>query len=48
MAQIVIGRSGHGRWHEFVRGSVVTSLLRRPRDVDVRVIGDDASHRDTP
>jgi K+-sensing histidine kinase KdpD len=48
VAQIVIGRSSHGRWHELLRGSVVTSLLRRVRDVDVRVIGEDTSHPDTP
>ena len=47
-AQIVIGRSSHGRWHEFFRGSVVTGLLRRVRTVDVHVIGDDTSHPDTP
>ena len=46
--QIVIGRSSHGRWHELLRGSVVNSLLRRVRDVDVHVIGDDTSHPDTP
>src|SRR5262245_15675870 len=46
--QIVIGRSSHGRWHEFFRGSVVASLLRRVRDIDVHVIGDDTSHPDTP
>jgi len=46
--QIVIGRSSHGRWHEFFRGSVVASLLRRVRDVDVHVIGEDTSHPDTP
>jgi two-component system sensor histidine kinase KdpD len=48
VARIVIGRSSHGRWHELLRGSVVTSLLRRLRDVDVHVIGDDTSHPDTP
>ena len=48
VAQVVIGRSSHGRWHELFRGSVVTGLLRRVRTVDVHVIGDDASHPDTP
>jgi two-component system, OmpR family, sensor histidine kinase KdpD len=47
-AQVVIGRSSHGRWHEFLHGSVVTSLLRRMRDVDVHVIADDTSHPGTP
>jgi two-component system sensor histidine kinase KdpD len=40
VAQVVIGRSSHGRWHEFLHGSVVNSLLRRVRDVDVHVIAD--------
>jgi two-component system sensor histidine kinase KdpD len=48
VAQIVIGRSSHGRWHELLRGSVVNSLLRRVRDVDVHVIGDDTSDPHTP
>ncbi len=48
VAQIVIGRSSHGRWHELIRGSVVSSLLRRVRDVDIHVIGDDSSHPHTP
>jgi two-component system sensor histidine kinase KdpD len=48
VAQIVIGRSSHGRWHELFRGSVVNSLLRRVRDIDVHVIGDDTTHPDTP
>ena len=48
VAQVVIGRSSHGRWHELFRGSVVTGLLRRVRTVDVHVIGDDTSHPDTP
>ena len=48
VAQVVIGRSSHGRWHELFRGSVVTGLLRRVRTVDVHVIGDHTSHPDTP
>lgn len=40
VAQMVIGRSSHGRWHEFLHGSVVNNLLRRLRDVDVHVIAD--------
>jgi two-component system sensor histidine kinase KdpD len=48
VAQVVIGRSSHGRWHELFRGSVVTGLLRRVRAIDVHVIGDDTSHPDTP
>jgi len=48
VAQVVIGRSSHGRWHELFRGPVVTGLLRRVRTVDVHVIGDDTSHPDTP
>jgi two-component system sensor histidine kinase KdpD len=42
---IVIGRSSHGRWHEFLHGSVVNKLLRRMRDIDVHVIGDNAASR---
>jgi len=42
---IVIGRSSHGRWHEFLHGSVVNKLLRRTRDIDVHVIGDNAASR---
>jgi two-component system sensor histidine kinase KdpD len=45
---IVIGRSGHGRWHEFLHGSVVNNLLRRVRDIDVHVIADDTSDHTTP
>jgi len=37
VAQVVIGRSSHSRWHEFLHGSVVNNLLRL-RDVDVHVI----------
>jgi two-component system sensor histidine kinase KdpD len=48
VAQVVIGRSSHGRWHELLHGSVVNNLLRRVRDVDVHVIGDDTTHPDTP
>jgi two-component system sensor histidine kinase KdpD len=40
VAQVLIGHSSHGRWHEFLHGSVVTNLLRRVRDVDIHVIGD--------
>jgi two-component system sensor histidine kinase KdpD len=39
-AQVIIGRSSHGRWHEFLHGSVVNSLIRKVRDVDVHVIAD--------
>ena len=40
VAQVLIGHSSHGRWHEFLHGSVVNNLLRRVRDGDVHVIGD--------
>jgi two-component system sensor histidine kinase KdpD len=40
VAQVIIGHSSHGRWHEFLHGSVVNRLLRRLRDVDIHVIGD--------
>ncbi len=37
---IVIGHSRHGRLYELLRGSVVQSLLRLARDVDVHVVAD--------
>ncbi len=40
VAQVVIGHSSHSRWHELLHGSIVNRLLRRLRDVDVHVIGD--------
>jgi len=39
-ASIVIGHSRHGRLHEFLRGSIVSALLRQVRDVDVYVVAD--------
>jgi len=39
-ASIVIGHSRHGRLHEFLRGSIVGTLLRQVRDVDVHVVAD--------
>src|SRR5206468_10927086 len=43
VAQVVMGRSSHSRWHEVLHGSVVNNLLRRLRDVDVHVIADTAA-----
>ncbi len=37
---IVIGHSRHGRLHEFLRGSIVSSLLRLVRNVDVHIVAD--------
>ena len=41
VAQVIIGHSSHGRWHEFLHGSVVNNLLRKVPDVDVHVIADE-------
>jgi two-component system sensor histidine kinase KdpD len=37
---VVIGHSRHGRLHEFLRGSIISALLRLMRDVDVHVVAD--------
>ena len=37
---IVIGHSRHGRLHELLHGSIVNTLLRLARDVDVHVVAD--------
>jgi two-component system, OmpR family, sensor histidine kinase KdpD len=37
---LLIGHSRHGRLHELIRGSIVQSLLRLARDVDVHVVAE--------
>jgi two-component system sensor histidine kinase KdpD len=40
VTQIVIGQSRHGRWTEFLQGSVTHDILRKVHDVDVVVVAD--------
>ena len=41
--QLVLGASRSTRWHEIVRGSVTSKVLRAARDLDVHVISTDES-----
>lgn len=47
-ASVVIGHSRHGRLHEFLRGSIVSALLRQLRDVDVLVVADHSQDKNVP
>ncbi len=38
VSQIVIGHSSHGRWHEFLRGSIVNRLSRATPEIDVLLV----------
>jgi two-component system sensor histidine kinase KdpD len=40
ITHIVIGHPTHGRWEEFLHGSVTNDILRKMRGVDVHVIAD--------
>lgn len=40
VGSIVIGHSSHGRLHEFLRGSIVSNLLRLAHGVDVHVVAE--------
>lgn len=43
VGSLILGHSHHGRWHEFLRGSIVGKLLRLARDVDIHVVSDRAT-----
>ena len=38
VTQVVLGESGRSRWQEFLRGSIVHTVLRETKNVDVYVI----------
>jgi two-component system sensor histidine kinase KdpD len=38
--QIIVGQTQKSRWREFLYGSLVQSLLRRLRDVDMHIVGE--------
>ncbi len=42
---MVIGHPSHSRWHEFLRGSVTSDILRKMPGIDIHVIGDDSRAR---
>jgi two-component system sensor histidine kinase KdpD len=40
VSQLFIGHPSHGRWEEFLRGSVTSDILRQARNINLHVIGD--------
>ena len=44
--QVILGASRRGRWQELLRGSPVTSVLRRVGDIDVHVIAGETEPED--
>lgn len=40
VTQLIIGHPTHGRWHEFLRGSVTNAILRNVPGIDVHVIAE--------
>jgi two-component system sensor histidine kinase KdpD len=40
VSQLFIGHPSHGRWEEFLRGSVTSDILRKAPAINVHVIGD--------
>lgn len=40
VSQIVIGHSSHGRWYEFLRGSIVNRLSRATPEIDVLLVAE--------
>ena len=45
ISQLVIGHPTHGRWQEFLHGSVTNDILRKMNGVDVHVIGEQSGKR---
>jgi two-component system sensor histidine kinase KdpD len=40
VTQIFLGRSGQGRWAEFLHGSVINEVVRRAEGIDVHIVAD--------
>ena len=38
VSQIVLGHSSHGRWHEFLRGSIFNRLARAVPEIEVLLV----------
>lgn len=48
VTKIIVGKTLHSRWREFLRGSFVNEITRRSRDIDVYVISGEATPTQRP